>query len=348
MQTFIRTRAGLGSGRTPDRQRGCRQPAVQGHLGSSNTKRQGLLSVTRAYLLLPLLLKPDFPAARIEPERLSYLPLAAAELQRTYHMQARARGGRSRSSSSSRCVREAPAAPTTPRNSPESQHSVPGSMRAVAGVDLRAGMRVKLGQCAQHRGLSQAVANLGLLFGAGFRIALSLSGHLRIAEHPGPFNLVLRLRLIVWVPRLREQCNKLPNASVGNLRDSHNFSDVYAAAKQEHGAGGCRCGGRTAALAQPGNMQDSAVSHLQLLSQLCTLGARFLIGVSFSRAGRASKSSSSLGGRPVLWLEMPAFSSLSCSSFAAKAGFLQIATGVAGQQVDLAGSGLPHMLATIW
>ena len=117
-------RAGMGSGSTADRQRGCGQPAVQKHLGCGNTTRQGLLSVTQAHLLLPLLLKPDIPAARIEPERLSYLPLAAAELQRTYHMQARARGGRSRSSSSSRCVREAPAAPTTPRNSPESQHTV--------------------------------------------------------------------------------------------------------------------------------------------------------------------------------------------------------------------------------
>ena len=185
------------------------------------TSRQGLLSVTRAHLLLPLLLKPDFPAARTEPERLSHLPLAAAELQRTYHMQARAEGGRSGSSSSSRCVREAPAGPTTPRNSPESQHSVPGSVQAVAGVHWRAGRQVKLGQCAQRRGLSQAVANLGLLFCAGFRIALSLSGHLRIAEHPGPFNLVLRFRLIVWVPGLREQCNKLPNAGVGNLRGSH-------------------------------------------------------------------------------------------------------------------------------
>ena len=84
---------------------------------------------------------------------------------------------------------------------------------------------------------------------------------------------------------------------------------------------------QTAALTQPGNMQDSAASHLQRLWQLCTLGARFLTGVNFSRAGRASKSSSSLGGRPVLWLEMPAFSSRSCSSFAAKAGFLQTATG---------------------
>lgn len=133
VKTSDRTRSETGSGRTADRQRGSSQPAVQGHLGSGNTMRQGLLSVTRAHLLLPLLLKPDLPAARIEPERLSYLPLAAAELQRTYHMQARARGGRSRSSSSSRCVREAPAAPTTPRNSPESQHSVPGSMQAGAG-----------------------------------------------------------------------------------------------------------------------------------------------------------------------------------------------------------------------
>ena len=125
VQTSDCTRAGMDSGSTADRQWGCSQPAVQEQVGSSNTRRQGLLSVTRAHLLLPLLLKPDIPAARIEPERLSYLPLAAAELQRTYHMQARARGGRSGSSSSSRCVREAPAAPTTPRNSPESQHSVP-------------------------------------------------------------------------------------------------------------------------------------------------------------------------------------------------------------------------------
>ena len=96
---------------------------------------------------------------------------------------------------------------------------------------------------------------------------------------------------------------------------------------------------------QPGNMQNSAASHLYLLWQLCTLGARFLTGVNFLRAGRASKSSSSFGGRPVLWLEMPAFSSRSCSSFAAKAGFLQTATGVADQQAGAAGSGLHHMLA---